>query len=105
MGYISDLFVICHLAPDYKTQSKGLVDKMKNILRYSIVIIAMLFSVNCFAEEGLAKTLVIEVENATANGDSVAGDEVVVDIYHHDTLSETLKGEVTADNNVIFEKT
>ena len=77
---------------------------MKNILKYSIVIIAMFFSVICFAEDSLTKTLVIEVENATANGDSVAGDEIFIDIYHHNTLSETLEGKIAGDNKVIFEK-
>ncbi|MHC4694274.1 MAG: hypothetical protein ACYS67_16160 [Planctomycetota bacterium] len=47
--------------------------------------------------------LVVEVTNGTANGASVAGDEVIVGIYENNQMLHSLNGEVDADGKAVFE--
>ena len=47
--------------------------------------------------------LVVEVSNGTAGGKSVSGNEVIVRIYKHDEVVNTLNGKVDDNGRVIFE--
>jgi len=47
--------------------------------------------------------LVVEVTNGTKNGTDAAGDSIVVQIYEHGQLLQTLDGEVSDDGKTVFD--
>ncbi len=48
-------------------------------------------------------TLVVEATNGTKNGTDVAGDSIVVQIYEHGQLLQTLEGKVAEDGKAVFD--
>jgi hypothetical protein len=78
-------------------------------LKYFIVSVFVLFfsSYICLAGDAnmpaTKGVLVVEVTNGTANGASVAGDEVIVGIYENNQMLHSLNGEVDADGKAVFE--
>ncbi|MFH1717293.1 MAG: hypothetical protein ABIF19_08090 [Planctomycetota bacterium] len=61
----------------------------------------------CFAVDASALTsqtaLVVEATNGTQGGTAVAGDPVVVQIYEHGQLLQTLDGKVADDGKAVFD--
>lgn len=70
--------------------------------RLFLIIIPVLFSTICVADQDPNTLLIVEVQNGTENGTAVTGDKVRVNIYHHDQLLRTLESNVGADGKAVF---
>lgn len=71
-------------------------------------IITLVFSLQvCFSEEPAAPVtqtnLIVEVTNGTANGSSVAGDEVTLQIYQHGQLLRTFNSKIADNGKAVFD--
>lgn len=69
-----------------------------------LIIIVVLFSTICFAEQESdpVTVLIVDVQNDTKDGAGTRGDEVTVKIYHHEELLQTLHGNVRPDGKAVF---
>ena len=78
---------------------------MKYVYITSFLLLCSLFPVlaSTETENKSSAILTVEVLNKTANGTPVKNDEVVLQIYQHQQLFDTLEGQVSEDNKVIFE--
>ena len=64
-----------------------------------VIVISFLFTVVSFGGQA---QLTVEAINATPDGNSIVGDEVIVEIFHHNTLLENLHGKVGPENKAVF---
>ena len=72
---------------------------MKRLL---LIIIAVFFSTICFAAQDSNAVLTVKVQNGTKNGADISGDEVIVNVYHHEELLQTFEGKVGSDGKAVF---
>jgi len=71
------------------------------------IILSCACSMICFAVDANAltsqTTLVVEATNGTRGGTDVAGDSIVVQIFEHGQLLQTLDGKVADDGKAVFD--
>lgn len=67
-----------------------------------LITIAAFFSTIYFAAEDSNTVLIVEVQNGTKNGADLTGDEVTLNIYHHEELLQTLEGIVGPEGKTVF---
>ncbi|MCL5280216.1 MAG: hypothetical protein M1376_09955 [Planctomycetes bacterium] len=73
-------------------------------MRYSIAtVLIVLFPVWMPTAAFAQARLTVEVKNHTANGATVAGDEVVLEVYRGQEQIESLQAKVGADGKAVFE--
>ena len=70
----------------------------------SIAIILFICTLTCIAEENRRIDLTVHVINGTTNGKSVSEDEVLVNIFEHEKLVDTLHGKVGNDGKAVFKE-
>ncbi len=68
----------------------------------SIAIALFVCTLTSVAQENGRLVLTIDVTNGTTNGKSVSGDEVLINIFEHGKLVDTLQGKVGNDDKAIF---
>ncbi|MHC4680347.1 MAG: hypothetical protein ACYTEK_16800, partial [Planctomycetota bacterium] len=77
-------------------------------MRYVLRVIALsgICAGACFAQDAVTASraaLTVEVTNGTTDGAAVTGDMVLVQIYEHEQLAQTLQSKVDADGKTVFE--
>ena len=72
------------------------------------IVLAEIGGTFCLAQEPKppesTTVLTVKVSNKTANGTNVAGDPVIVRIFHHNQLLDTLQGKVDDNGIAVFQK-
>ena len=69
----------------------------------AVAVILTWMATDGFAASGPAVRVVVEVTNQTANGTSVVGDEVTLQVYRHNKPLNTWQAEVGEDGTAAFE--
>ena len=72
--------------------------------RFSIAVILFICTLTCIAGQSRRIDLTVHVINGTTNGKSVSENEVLVNIFEHEELVETLHGKVGDDGKAVFKE-